>query len=157
MILNKDLIAAGLAISRGIKRNKKDLERRRKHIKTVGKPWKRYTTFTVTKTEKIILESFPEAVHNFRVLTSKSAKWDRVASHYTIDAAWPDIKLAVELDGLYHQTPEQLKKDRVRDKFLNEKGWTVLRFLNHQVIRDLTTVTGAIKSSILKLRATPVT
>ena len=42
--------------------------------------------------------------------------------------------ICVEIDGEYHYTTEQRKKDNKRDKILHEAGWSVIRLSNHQVL-----------------------
>ena len=42
------------------------------------------------------------------------------------DFAWPDLKVAVEYDGLWHAEPGQFAKDRARLNRLREAGWTVV-------------------------------
>jgi very-short-patch-repair endonuclease len=55
-------------------------------------------------------------------------KAEHRVSRWTIDLAFPDLMLAVELDGVYwHSRPKQIEKDRIRDAALRERGWTVLR------------------------------
>lgn len=57
---------------------------------------------------------------------------------YTIDLAFPDQKLAVECDGDYwHNLPAAKEKDARKDKFLNEKGWQVLRLKEHEINGDV--------------------
>jgi pyruvate formate lyase activating enzyme len=47
---------------------------------------------------------------------------------YAMDAAFPDLKLDVEVDGWWHYHNETVKaQDRVRDETLKENGWEVLR------------------------------
>jgi very-short-patch-repair endonuclease len=43
-----------------------------------------------------------------------------------VDFAWPDRKVAVEYDGLWHAEPGQFAKDRRRLNRLREAGWTVV-------------------------------
>jgi hypothetical protein len=46
-----------------------------------------------------------------------------------LDAAWPEVKLAVELDGAaFHGSPEARERDLRRDAALAALGWIVLRF-----------------------------
>jgi hypothetical protein len=46
-----------------------------------------------------------------------------------VDAAWPEVKLAVEFDGAaYHSSPEDWQRDLRRDAALAALGWVVLRF-----------------------------
>jgi hypothetical protein len=55
----------------------------------------------------------------------------------TLDRAWPEAKLAVELDGVRHHTsPEDRRRDLARDRELAALGWVVLRFTYADVLRD---------------------
>ena len=54
-----------------------------------------------------------------------------------LDRAWPDVKVAVELDGARHHTsPEDRRRDLARDTMLAAQGWIVLRFTYADVRRD---------------------
>ena len=54
-----------------------------------------------------------------------------------LDRAWPEVKLAVELDGAQHHTsPEDRRRDLARDTALAALGWVVLRFTYADVLRD---------------------
>jgi very-short-patch-repair endonuclease len=47
---------------------------------------------------------------------------------YSIDFAWVDKKLAIEIDGSQHQRYEEYqKRDKKKDSILIENGWKVLR------------------------------
>ena len=50
----------------------------------------------------------------------------------------PRKKLIIELDGSQHL--EQEEYDEERTKFLEAKGYRVLRFWNHDVMSDVETV-----------------
>ncbi|TFV88773.1 hypothetical protein [Blastococcus sp. CT_GayMR16] len=44
-----------------------------------------------------------------------------------VDFAWPEVKVAVEYEGLWHgETPQQVAADRRRLNRLREAGWTVV-------------------------------
>lgn len=45
-------------------------------------------------------------------------------------------KLVIEVDGGYHATPEQKRKDWARDKYLTGRGLRVVRFTNQQVLNN---------------------
>jgi very-short-patch-repair endonuclease len=46
-----------------------------------------------------------------------------------VDAAWPEVKLAVEFDGAaYHAGRDDWQRDLRRDAALAALGWVVLRF-----------------------------
>jgi very-short-patch-repair endonuclease len=49
---------------------------------------------------------------------------------YILDFYLPKFKIAIELDGQWHYTPEMIKKDKIRTKALKKDGITVLRIAN---------------------------
>jgi len=54
-----------------------------------------------------------------------------------LDAAWPDVKLAVELDGAaFHGSQEARERDLRRDAALVALGWVVLRFSYRRLMRE---------------------
>lgn len=57
-------------------------------------------------------------------------------------------KTVIELDGGYHQLPEQQISDAERTRILNKKGFKVLRFTNDEVFGNITGVLQKIKESI---------
>nr|WP_140538793.1 endonuclease domain-containing protein [Mesorhizobium sp. B1-1-8] len=59
---------------------------------------------------------------------------------YIVDFACPDKKLIVELDGSQHGSPEVSSSDAARTAKLETLGWTILRFWNDDVIRDIDNV-----------------
>lgn len=59
---------------------------------------------------------------------------------YIVDFACSTKKLIVELDGSQHGEDANAAKDAVRTARLEQDGWTVLRFWNDDVIRDLDAV-----------------
>lgn len=51
-----------------------------------------------------------------------------------VDFAWPDLKLAVEIDGFrFHRTPEQHSHDSRRANRIGADGWTVQRTTPNEV------------------------
>ena len=65
-----------------------------------------------------------------------------------LDFAYLDNRLAIELDGGYHNNEEQQYDDAVRTKNLEQLGWRVLRFTNAEVFHDLESVVSQIISAI---------
>ena len=68
--------------------------------------------------------------------------------NYIMDFYCPAEKLAIELDGQHHYTPEGKKADQERDTFLAEYGIKVLRFENKEVMQNMTEVLQKIKDTI---------
>jgi len=76
---------------------------------------------------------------------------------YVLDFYCPAAKLAVELGGDEHGTPEGLRHDRIRTRFLEAKGIRVLRFPNHEVKEDIDAVLDGIERALTPTRpAAPV-
>lgn len=44
-----------------------------------------------------------------------------------VDIAWPELKIAMEYEGLHHTDPDVLRKDIARIDAMIEMGWTVIR------------------------------
>ncbi|AZO15840.1 MULTISPECIES: DUF559 domain-containing protein [unclassified Mesorhizobium] len=59
---------------------------------------------------------------------------------YIVDFACPDKKLIVEIDGSQHALAEVSASDAARTAKLEGLGWTILRFWNADVIRDIDNV-----------------
>ena len=90
----------------------------------------------------------PKAVFHYAVYTSAGVFLAEV------DFAYPDIKLAIEVDGFgVHGTPRAMAKDFVRQNGLVPYGWRVLRFTWRQVIRQPEMVAAAILRALEALQA----
>ncbi len=59
---------------------------------------------------------------------------------YIVDFACPEKKLVVEVDGSQHAKAEAVTSDEARTLRLEQDGWTVLRFWNDDIIRDIDNV-----------------
>ena len=59
---------------------------------------------------------------------------------YIVDFACPEKKLVVEVDGSQHAAGGAAAGDETRTARLEQDGWTVLRFWNDDVIRDIDNV-----------------
>ena len=66
---------------------------------------------------------------------------------FIVDFVCFEKKLIVELDGGQHAHAHE--EDRERDKNLSEKGYTVLRFWNNEVLENLIGVLKVIRSKCL--------
>jgi very-short-patch-repair endonuclease len=63
---------------------------------------------------------------------------------YIADFFCPAIKLIVELDGSQHGADKVATYDKERSRFLESKGYRVLRFWNVEVMKDRDSVVEAI-------------
>ena len=59
---------------------------------------------------------------------------------FIVDFACPDHNLIVEVDGSQHGQDADLAYDAMRTRRLEQDGWTVLRFWNDDVLRDIDNV-----------------
>jgi very-short-patch-repair endonuclease len=59
---------------------------------------------------------------------------------YIVDFACPTKKLIVEVDGSQHGETVRAETDAWRTQELESLGWTVLRFWNDDIIRDIDNV-----------------
>ena len=46
---------------------------------------------------------------------------------YRLDFAWAHLAIALEVDGPHHHRPDIAHKDALRDAWLRDQGWIVLR------------------------------
>jgi len=71
---------------------------------------------------------------------------------YFADFLCRERALIVEVDGATHSTDEELAHDARRSRFLEEKGYTVLRVLNTEVMNELD---GVLEAILLALEQRP--
>lgn len=70
---------------------------------------------------------------------------------YIIDIAFPTMKVGVEADGeMFHSGDEQEKKDKERDAKLAQMGWTVIRFRDRDIEKNLPRVLDEIEKTLDK-------
>ena len=69
-----------------------------------------------------------------------------IIEDFIVDFYCNEYKVTVEIDGKYHDRPEQKKSDEERTARLNELGYTELRFTNEEVFHDLDNVLKKIKT-----------
>lgn len=68
---------------------------------------------------------------------------------YIVDFLFRKSKVIVELDGGYHFTEEQQKDDSIRQEWLEQQGFKVVRFTNEQVLFDTDNTIAEIKKHLL--------
>ncbi len=72
----------------------------------------------------------------------------KIIGDYIVDFYCPRARLVVEVDGGQHYGPEEMAKDRVRDKCLREQGLEVLRFSDREVLVERESVLEKICESL---------
>ena len=78
-------------------------------------------------------------LHNLKFRRQHSIK------NYIVDYYCAQYQLIIELDGDYHNDPEQHDKDLRRDEELENMGFTLLRYENRYVFEELEHVLNDIK------------
>ena len=102
-----------------------------------------------TEAENILWNALSEQKLGYKI------RRQHIVSQYILDFAYIDCRLAIELDGGYHDTEDQQYDDAVRTKNLESLGWRVLRFKNEEVFNDIETVLSQIKAAIQTATTTP--
>ena len=64
---------------------------------------------------------------------------------YITDFYCHDLNLIIEVDGEVHSLPEQVEKDKSRDKILKINGYNILHLSNHEIETDLNGSVSKIK------------
>lgn len=72
---------------------------------------------------------------------------------YYADVYIPKLRLIIEIDGGYHSTNEQKRKDRNRSAGIRRLGYHVVRLSNHDA-RDKNKVQGKIRMILHKAKRT---
>jgi len=70
---------------------------------------------------------------------------------YIADFLCLSHKLVIEVDGDYHNEPQQQKEDQWRTEYLQSKGYHVIRFKNEKVDNDIKGVISKIKEELIKI------
>lgn len=108
-------------------------------------------------TEESLLEArFVDLTHrhDLPVPSFQHEVWHAGRFIARIDAAYPDLLLAIEVDGFEsHASPDAFQRDRTRQNYLVALGWTVLRFTWHDVVHDPAAVARTIRETVSRLAA----
>ena len=57
--------------------------------------------------------------------------------NYIVDFYCPSAKVIVELDGGQHYTEEGMRRDQIRDNYLESRGFKILRFSDREVFKNI--------------------
>lgn len=101
-----------------------------------------------TKTEKILWER----LRNNQLKGYKFRRQHPVGL-FIVDFYCHRLKLILEIDGEYHNLPEQIKKDSERTQILESSGLQLIRFTNEEVHENLEDVIAKITFKIDEISA----
>jgi very-short-patch-repair endonuclease len=93
-------------------------------------------------------------LRNRRLAGSKFRR-QHLVKPYVLDFYCHEKKIAIELDGGQHNTPEAREHDERRSRFLHQEGIRVLRFWNHDVLEDTECVLEAVWNALNQDTLTP--
>jgi len=79
------------------------------------------------------------------------------AGSFVLDFYCPALRLAIELDGGQHANADHEARDRLRERWLAERGVAILRFWNSDVTQNLSGVLELIAAKVGELQATKMT
>ena len=99
-----------------------------------------------TKAENILWEYLRE-----KRLENIKFRRQHPIDNYVVDFYANKLKLAIELDGPYHDEKSMKFSDHDRENNLKQNGITVLRFTNDEVFASIAVVLKAIRSAIKRL------
>ena len=71
-----------------------------------------------------------------------------IIGDFIVDFFFRQSKVVVEIDGEYHFTEEQKDADRTRQHWLETRGYTILRFTNEQIIKEIEYVITTIREHL---------
>ncbi|MEE1013694.1 MAG: endonuclease domain-containing protein, partial [Clostridia bacterium] len=74
--------------------------------------------------------------YDFLKLLPVTIHRQKVINDYIVDFYCAEAKLVIELDGSQHYEEEGKRKDKQRDAFFAELGYTVLRYSNLEITRN---------------------
>ncbi len=93
--------------------------------------------------------SFAESKINFELALLKKVEYSRQhrVGPYFADFYFPHNNLILEVDGLdFHNSESQTRHDRLRDKYMNENGYCVIRVTGSIVNKNPSGVINAIRN-----------
>ncbi|MDW8438718.1 MAG: endonuclease domain-containing protein [Chloroherpetonaceae bacterium] len=112
------------------------------------KPKRRALRNEMTKAERIIWSRLSRRqIENARFLRQYGVE------HFVMDFYCPELKLAIEIDGETHFTPEAQAYDAMRQARIEQYGIRFLRFTNAEVYGQLGGVIEKIRATVKALRA----
>jgi len=80
----------------------------------------------------------------------KPFKRQHIIGAYIADFVCLESHLVIELDGGYHQLPDQKTSDAQRTAELNRMGFRVLRFTNEELFTNVNAVLETIESALFE-------
>ena len=74
-----------------------------------------------------------------------------IIGQYIVDFFFRQSLVIVEIDGDYHFTEEQHREDAIRQKWLEQMGYKVIRFTNAEVLHNVENVIEKVKNHLSRV------
>jgi very-short-patch-repair endonuclease len=71
--------------------------------------------------------------------------------NFIVDFMCKELKLIIEVDGISHFTEETILKDEIKQKALEDAGYTVIRFRDPEILSQIDRVRLAIVNCISQI------
>ena len=72
----------------------------------------------------------------------------KIIGNFIVDFYSPKARLIIEVDGNHHPKDIQADRDSARDNYMKNRGLTVLRFSDREVLTNLDSVIEAIYANL---------
>jgi hypothetical protein len=113
-------------------------------------PWRGGNGTGPTKMEVQLHSQLPWGWLLNYIEPTKIPRGNGYPTHYKLDIANPLRKIAVEIDGGSHYALTRRAQDEKKSKFLESRGWSVLRFTNDEIATALEACVQRILSTTSK-------
>ena len=97
-----------------------------------------------TKAERLLWKR----LRGKKLLNLKFRRQEQIGD-YIVDLVCYEKKFIIELDGGHHNDDETKKKDIIRQNWLIDEGFTVIRFWNSEVLKNINGVLQIIKEKLI--------
>ncbi|MEQ8477476.1 DUF559 domain-containing protein [Fulvivirga sp.] len=75
----------------------------------------------------------------------------RPVLQYIADFMCKELELIIEVDGITHSYEEVAENDKVRQKALEDAGFTIIRYSDEEVLKHINSVRDAIEAEVIQL------
>ena len=153
-LLNPNKILTSIKLSNAIKGRKLSKE----HKEKISISRKKYLDENPGKIPYLLnhssKESYPEGLFKKALVDNKIIGWDQEFpfKRYSLDFAFVDLKIDVEIDGSTHSLEKVKIKDIERTKKLKEEGWEIIRFSDYEVKNEIKKCIDRLKKIIFLRR-----
>lgn len=99
----------------------------------------------MTKSETILWNALRRDIKSYKF------RRQHPIGDYIADFLCVTNKMVIEVDGEYHNDPQQQQEDQWRTEYLERKGYKVIRFTNEEVNSDVKGVISKIKEELINI------